>query len=250
MSHAATNWAIRQRGLKPATKIVLWHLCDRHHPDMGCFPKQETLAADCEMSRSTINVHLAKLEELGLIRRDAGREEGSMKHRPTRYWLAFEDEETVSGFRTKTVSGKHEKPCPDFGENRVRIPDTNSVSEPVREEPYGSSIERAREKPPTSSPLNRRKPELPLPDTWCLSERNRSDAEKRGLSERETDHEAEQFRNYHLARDTRFRDWDAAWRTWVGNVRRFQSGGMARGANSPGGGRGRSLARIVADSRP
>lgn len=26
MSHAATNWAIQQRGLKLTTKIVLWHL--------------------------------------------------------------------------------------------------------------------------------------------------------------------------------------------------------------------------------
>lgn len=144
MSHAATNWAIRQKGLKPATKIVLWHLCDRHNPDTGCFPKQETLAADCEMSRSTLNLHLSKLEELGLIKRDAGREQGSMKHRPTRYWLAFESAETVSESRTisvsenrtyepKTVSEKHAKPCPNFDENRVLNSDTNSVREPVRE---------------------------------------------------------------------------------------------------------------------
>lgn len=144
MSHRATEWAIRQKGLKPATKIVLWHLCDRHHPDNGCFPKQETLAADCEMSRSTLNLHLSKLEELGLIRRDAGREAGSMKHRPTRYWLAFEGEETVSENRTKTVSEnrteapktvseKREKPCPKNSEIHVRKPDTNSVREPVRE---------------------------------------------------------------------------------------------------------------------
>ena len=38
MSHKATVWAIQQRGLKPATKIVLWFLCDRHNPDFGCFP--------------------------------------------------------------------------------------------------------------------------------------------------------------------------------------------------------------------
>ena len=48
MSHFATNWAILQRGLKPATKIVLWHLCDRHNPDFGCFPTQARLAADCD----------------------------------------------------------------------------------------------------------------------------------------------------------------------------------------------------------
>ena len=40
MSHKATVWAIQQRGLKPATKIVLWFLCDRHNPDFGCFPTQ------------------------------------------------------------------------------------------------------------------------------------------------------------------------------------------------------------------
>ena len=32
MSHDATNWAIQRRGLKPTTKIVLWHLCDRFNP--------------------------------------------------------------------------------------------------------------------------------------------------------------------------------------------------------------------------
>ena len=69
MSHAATNWAIQQRGLKPTTKIVLWHLCDRFNPDFGCFPSQEQLADDCEISRSTLNEHLALLETAGLIRR-------------------------------------------------------------------------------------------------------------------------------------------------------------------------------------
>jgi hypothetical protein len=39
MSHDATNWAIKQRGLKPTTKIVLWHLCDRFNPDSGCRPR-------------------------------------------------------------------------------------------------------------------------------------------------------------------------------------------------------------------
>ena len=46
MSHKATVWPIQQRGLKPATKIVLWFLCDRHNPDFGCFPTQVRLAED------------------------------------------------------------------------------------------------------------------------------------------------------------------------------------------------------------
>lgn len=70
MSHDATNWAIKQRGLKPTTKLVLWHLADRHNPDFGCFPRQDTLAADVEISRSTLNEHLAILEQKRLIRRE------------------------------------------------------------------------------------------------------------------------------------------------------------------------------------
>ena len=64
MSHRATIWAIQQRGLKPATKIVLWFLCDRHNPDFGCFPTQARLAEDAEMSISALNEHLALLDQL------------------------------------------------------------------------------------------------------------------------------------------------------------------------------------------
>ena len=69
MSHDATNWAIQRRGLKPTTKIVLWHLCDRFNPDFGCFPSQDRLAHDCEISRSTLNEHLDRLEAEHLLRR-------------------------------------------------------------------------------------------------------------------------------------------------------------------------------------
>jgi len=90
MSHAATNWAIQQRGLKPTTKIVLWHLCDRFNPDFGCFPSQEQLAHDCEISRSTLNDHLTLLESAGLIRRVQRLNPGNKRQMPTRYILAFE----------------------------------------------------------------------------------------------------------------------------------------------------------------
>ncbi|WP_370399460.1 helix-turn-helix domain-containing protein [Sulfitobacter sp. JB4-11] len=137
MSHAATNWAIKQKGLKPATKIVLWHLCDRHNPDYGCFPMQETLAKDCEMSRSTLNVHLKKLEKANLIKRHKSRDEGNNRQRPTRYELAFEKcFKAVSENRTdtpKAVSGSEQKPCPENEQSRVLKSDSNSVREPVKE---------------------------------------------------------------------------------------------------------------------
>ncbi|MBU3029667.1 helix-turn-helix domain-containing protein [Paracoccus marinaquae] len=90
MSHEATNWAIKQRGLKPTTKIVLWHLCDRFNPDYGCFPSQDRLAHDCEISRSTLNDHLGQLEAVGLLRRVPRLDPVTKRQLPTRYILGFE----------------------------------------------------------------------------------------------------------------------------------------------------------------
>ena len=105
MSHEATNWAIKQRGLKPTTKIVLWHLCDRFNPDYGCFPSQDRLAHDCEISRSTLNDHLGQLEAVGLLRRVPRLDPVTKRQLPTRYILGFE-----RGFTPVAVV-----PCPETG---------------------------------------------------------------------------------------------------------------------------------------
>jgi hypothetical protein len=143
MSHRATNWAIQQRGLAPATKLVLWHLCDRHNPVYGCFPSQDQLAADAEISRASLNVHLDKLEQAGLIRRERRHCEGAHRRQSTRYFLGFEPEFSAQAELPLAAEnrpdpcpesrhGKGQKPCPDFAKSHVQNLDTNPVSkEPV-----------------------------------------------------------------------------------------------------------------------
>ena len=167
MSHAATNWAIQQRGLKPATKIVLWHLCDRHNPDFGCFPTQARLAEDAEMSVSALNEHLARLEELRLIHRLRSHDPRTHKRQATRYILGFEDgfpqepppetgdgfdgtEDEQSGDPTPdsghgAISGFSAKPSPDFAQSHLRNPETNPVREPLREPVKEEEDARARD---------------------------------------------------------------------------------------------------------
>ena len=153
MSHKATVWAIQQRGLKPATKIVLWFLCDRHNPDFGCFPTQARLADDAEMSISALNEHLAKLQELRLIHRVRAQDPHTHKRLATRYILGFEDgfppeptPETGDDFAGTdaehggepspdsghgAISGFPAKPSPDFAQSHLRNPETNLVREPL-----------------------------------------------------------------------------------------------------------------------
>jgi hypothetical protein len=158
MSHKATNWAIEQRGLKPTAKVVLFHLADRHNPDNGCFPSQERLAADCEISRASLNKQLSLLENRGLLRRIQRRNEKTNRQLSTRYVFPFEDgfvdqpnlpqsEKSDdkpsqfdlqnpcpdSGHGPEAVSSFDEKPCPEKDESRVQNLDTNLVREPLRE---------------------------------------------------------------------------------------------------------------------
>ncbi|WP_306147227.1 MULTISPECIES: helix-turn-helix domain-containing protein [unclassified Roseibium] len=151
MSHEATNWAIKQRGLSPAAKIVLWHLCDRYHPDHGCFPSQATLARDCEISESSLNNHLNALETAGLIARERRADQKTRKRRSTIYRLAFEEgfqavekgsravenrepsPEFGDGNEAKTISKNGQKPSPNPGQNHLQNLETNPVREPVRE---------------------------------------------------------------------------------------------------------------------
>jgi hypothetical protein len=124
MSHEATNWAIKQRGLKPTTKIVLWHLCDRFNPDYGCFPSQERLAHDCEISRSTLNAHLGQLEAAGLLRRVPRLNPVTKRQMPTRYILGFEP-----GF-----APDHATPCPQTGHGDITAENPFAGTEDLAED--------------------------------------------------------------------------------------------------------------------
>ena len=149
MSHAATNWAIRQRGLKPAAKVVLWHLCDRYNPDYGCFPDQVTLAHDCEMSRSSLNNQLEVLEATGLIVRERRLDKRTRKQESTRYRFPFEDDfprpNIGHGCDRETV-----EPSPDSGHGPE--PET---AEPSPESGLGAEPEPESKKDPNPSPKNR-----------------------------------------------------------------------------------------------
>lgn len=138
MSHKATNWAITQRGLKPTSKLILWHLADCHNGHTSrCDPSQARMAYDCEISPSTLNEHLKILEERGLIRRVKRFNNDTKQQQTTFYILGFDMPDlqnaapTDSGIRTrKADSGKQAKPTPEKAESRLRNPETNLGREP------------------------------------------------------------------------------------------------------------------------
>ena len=78
MSHYMTALAMKQVGLKPATKIVLYWIADHHNGETGqCNPSISRLAKCCEMSRRSVEAHISTLEDKGLVsRRSMRRDQG------------------------------------------------------------------------------------------------------------------------------------------------------------------------------
>jgi DNA-binding HxlR family transcriptional regulator len=131
MSINALNWAMGQDGLKPAAKLVLVCLADCHNAHTKrCDPSQDTLSRVCGMSRSTLNLHLNSLEELGLIQRIKRSDKHTKRQKSSLYILGSDGcdkqdiDKAVSENRTrktgKAVSEKQAKPCPKNKQSRVR----------------------------------------------------------------------------------------------------------------------------------
>jgi hypothetical protein len=69
---------------------------------------------------------------------------------------------------------------------------------------------------------SRRKPEIPLPDDWAPNPTHVAYAVEFGV---DLGHEVSQFKAHAAANDRRQRDWDSAFRQWLGNAKKWAKAG-------------------------
>jgi len=72
-------------------------------------------------------------------------------------------------------------------------------------------------------PKKRRKPSVAIPPNWVMSAENLEYALSKQLTQDQANDEQDNFRDHHLSKESKFADWDAAWRTWVRNSIKFAS---------------------------
>lgn len=139
MSHEATAWAFKVRGLTAAQFRVLTALADCHNPSYGCFPTQGYLSESCEMSERTVRDTLSSLEERGLIARE--RKTNEWGHRTgTNYILGHESlpadisgRDEPTGNFTSTYRQNHVSPTGNYLPVDIEAePVKEPVTEPVR----------------------------------------------------------------------------------------------------------------------
>ena len=105
MSHYMTALAMKQKGLSPAAKIVLYWIADHHNGETGkCFPSINRLSYICEMCETSVKSHLRQLEKVGLIKRFSRvRPDGGKTS--NQYSLCFSDVELFNDGQNTTMGG-------------------------------------------------------------------------------------------------------------------------------------------------
>jgi len=133
------------------------------------------------------------------------------RYQPTREQV--EEERRKTADRQRKWRERHsEKTGDEHVSDAVTNDVTNSVSNdaPTRPDPTR----------PTTTPkgvvrASRRKPEVTMPDDWKPNPSHVKYAAERGVDGR---HEEGQFRAWSASKDVRYRDWDAAFRSWLGRA--------------------------------
>ena len=62
-----------------------------------------------------------------------------------------------------------------------------------------------------------------MSEAWAPTPIDYAHATQKGLTSQEINHEADQFRDYHIAKGTVSKDWSASWRTWCRNTVKWKS---------------------------
>ncbi|MCA6264427.1 MAG: helix-turn-helix domain-containing protein [Phenylobacterium sp.] len=244
MSVGAIDWAFKVEDVNAPCKLVLLALANFANNQNQSWASQSTISKMTCLSTKTIRKALSMLEADGFIsRQERRREDGSRSSDIITLNLsqtALGGGEGGSG-GGELRSGGVGNDVPGGGEPR-------SPQEP-------STEPSVRTKTPLSPPKGKKGTRLS--EDWIPSEADRQKAEAEGLTEREIERAATEFRNYWCSRPGQGGvklDWSRTWHNWVirhADGRRGGRSGMASRPAQPGGGRQgvADFAEIVARRR-
>ncbi len=213
--------AVSESDLGSTTKLVLFVL-DQHVNDMGdpAFPSYARLEKLTSLSRRAVIEHVAIAEALGWLRRET-RSDRSGRQQSNLFYLRVPTHPEM-----RSQAGDI-PPSPSLGGDLFDDAATNQ--EGAASAPLGAAGAPPRVQqvhPELSIGKNQRnnpikKSARAMPADFVVTDAHRAWAASNGLPS--PDAHFESFRDYHLARGSTFRDWDAALRTWMRNAVRFSS---------------------------
>lgn len=196
-----TALAMRQTGIKPAAKIVLYWLADHHNGETGqCNPSINRLAKCCEMSRRSVENNLQSLQEAGLIKIiNRFREQGGKTSNIYTLCMIESDTQNLRMGCAKSAHGDTQN---------LRMKNLGTLN-------LGNEQEGDLKIPSTSK---RKKSATSLPKDW-VPDRAKVEAlmAEHDLTKEDMIYTFEQMKGQSDAKDVRYVNWDAAYANWIRN---------------------------------
>ncbi|MGJ8525205.1 hypothetical protein LMG33818_000913 [Halomonadaceae bacterium LMG 33818] len=213
MSIEAMSWALKQQHTTdPGARAVLIGLANHAYSDgTDAFPSISTLVGYTGLSERTVQNKLKYLREIGLIslgNQDIARAKGLPADKCPRVYNIHLD------FEPELDSERGAAPAPGANDDTTGVQlTTERGAAPAPETSFN--------RPTTvhkKSKGAREKKSTQLPEDFQPNDTAKRKAESSGLNIQE---QLEYFKDYHAARGSTFKDWQAAFRTWLNNANRF-----------------------------
>lgn len=207
------------RGLPSGQRLLLVVLADFANDEGYCWPSIGTLARHCDMTERHVSALLKELQRAGYLAI------GEQRGRSNAYWLAIpEGMNSSSGVNctsgVNSSSGGDELHFTPTPELEFRGGMNSSSPKPSIEPSYRTVKEPSvvREQRGTRAPA-----------AYAVTEEMVAWAGRTvGYGRERCEAEVEAFLDYHRAKGSVMKDWDAAFRTWIRNSTKF-----GRGAPGP-----------------
>ena len=163
------------------------------------------LATYCGMRQATFDKTLEKLVDLGKLNMSGGIISNDRAD--------IEISKRADDLKNNSKAGK--------ASAEKRQQNQQSISTPVQQSFNHTDTDTDTVKREAKASPKKQIRKCQMPVGWVPSDRNVQDAHSKQFSYEEIESEADKFRDYHTAKASVFADWDAAWRTWLGNARKY-----------------------------
>jgi pyocin large subunit-like protein len=213
MSWQACRWAAGQRMARPAEKLVLWALAEHASEDSGtCWPSLAAVVEFTGLDRKTVIGALAALTGAGLIADTGERKGRTQQVKVYRLGLETVPKKEPLGARERVPKAERyqERNSTGNGSKESQKRDTEPVREPNPQKSStssGSRVTRKTRLPEHFEPVMAGKTAA-IVDAWPPGK---------------LEDELDAFRDHHTATAKTSADWQASWRTWVANRKRWDA---------------------------
>ncbi len=251
------TWASKQKTGSPTRKLILLLLADRGGDDGYCWPSLKTIAEDCELEKRSVIRNLKRLEDDGFIRIVKRKVDGV--YLQNHYVLNLHDgaqnvppaggsgtESPVVSPEVGVVSESHQG-SDTKSPGVVSQSHPNQSIEPVSEPKKENCLKESRGE--AEEPTAQKRADAPKEKkrSFNLSTKlpysKLSEAYRRMLYgyaiTRDGAEQYQAFIDFHAAKGSAFKDWAAAYRTWLRNVAKY--GGTLSQPREVTGQRGEAL---------